>query len=256
VTRGEAPSFAEAAREYNARVPRVERVRASVVVRLSFKDKDGQMRDEQGEGVLQAMPPGKMALSVRKVGQPLVWIGCDEDRYWWFDLASDPKTALVGSHATFEANARDRVGLSVRPLDVVALLGLTELYGGVAGATQWSNDGRLLGIITPMEGGRGGRQRVWVQPETYRPVKFEWYDASGRPVAAADVSGTTPIDIRSGPGRGAMLPRTIVATDLRSGTSLRLDVSGAGVERIDPDAFVFDALLGYHGVDEVTNVDE
>jgi hypothetical protein len=97
---------------------------------------------------------------------------------------------------------------------------------------------------------------VWVQPDTYRPVKFEWYSAANQPVAAADVSGTTPIDIRSGPGRGAALPRTIVATDLRSGTSLRLDVSGAGVERIDPDAFAFDALLAYHGVDDVTNVDE
>jgi hypothetical protein len=96
VARGEAPAFAEAAARYNERVAHLDELWARSVVRLTYRDEQQELHNEQGEGLMQVVRPDRFAMSIKKAGKMLFWLGCDRDRYWWIDVVQD-KAAKVGS---------------------------------------------------------------------------------------------------------------------------------------------------------------
>ncbi len=251
IARGDPTPYAEAARAYSDRVARFDRLWARSIVRLNYKDEKGASHSEQGEGVLQVVRPDHLALSIKKAGKMLFWLGCDQQRYWWLDVI-DERIAQVGRHDLIVQSAQRSGAVVIRPLEVVRVLGILPLDPAAAGATQWSANGRLLGITTPLA---TGLQRVWVDPKNYEARKIELYDIDRRLVLVADLDQYTAVDIT---GMGAEKPRlagAIIAYHPATDTVLKLDLAGAKDQGVTDKAFDFDELVRSLGVQRTIDLD-
>lgn len=259
VTRGPAPSYIDAVTAYNVARPKIDRLRAPAVVRLTYADEDGKIRTEQGDGLLQVVVPDRVALSLRKVGTPILWLGCDEERSWFFDLISDEPTAVVRTNAELQhgggsvGDDAGQLALGFRPSDLLVMIGLTTLDIHAEGATQWSADGRRLGITTRLS--ERAILRLWVDPATQRAEKAEWFDAQQRPLLIAEMTGQEPVE-HTGAGARPMIPARLSVSHPATETYIRLDLSSGqsgDLARISDDAFRFEALRAYLGVDKVSD---
>ncbi len=243
------PSYAEAAPKYNANTDGLERLFVGgAVVRITFPDERGVQQREQVEGTLQLIRPTRLALNIRKVGQPLFWLGCDDKRYWWFDLTGETKYAVLGRHELFRQEQATKIGLSIHPLELVRLIGVMPLptERGTLGATQWSSDRSLLGISTPLTdtpGGAGGFQRIWVDPATYLPSRIDLLDAQQNLLLTASHEAPASVSLTDRPV-GPQLATRIIVQHLPSGSMLDLSMPDAsdGRKRISDKAFVFEEI--------------
>ncbi|MBC7834740.1 MAG: hypothetical protein H7Y88_06525 [Phycisphaerales bacterium] len=268
IARGEAPGYAETAAKYNQRVQRLDRLFARTIIRIDYEDPaagggaSGEARHEQGDGTLQIIRPDRVALSLNKAGKRLFWFGADASRFWWFDLI-DERVGMVAPHERYRQIMKSEVGLGegggggVHPLDLVLLLGVVPLPS--TGQTQWSSDGRLLGLTAAAR--EGGLQRVWVNPETFEPVKVELYEAGEQGdspsrvqlVVVADLAGYEYVQIRGIGGGGPRVATRAAVSHTKTGTDLRLDLSEMedGFGRMDERAFDFGALVKELAVERV-----
>lgn len=256
IERGPAPEYAGVASRYNESVSSIETLAASAVVRVTYKDAEGRTRREQGEGVLQVVLPDRLALSVNKVGRRLFWIGCDEERYWWFDLV-DERRAAVGRHELAHLVGGGEPASVIHPLSLIDLLGVTPMPvvgPDAAGASQWSADGHLLGLTTRARA--GGYRRAWLDPETLEPVKIELFDASRRLVLLSELENHTTVSV--GGGRRAVAPSRITVYHPESGTEIRMTLYGIEDDRrrISERAFDFESLVDRLGVESIIDIDE
>ncbi|HYE03031.1 MAG TPA: hypothetical protein VD963_07325 [Phycisphaerales bacterium] len=238
VARGPAPEYATVAARYNERLPLLSKVFSPVVMQVTYLDEEGQRHHEQGEGVLQVVVPDHLALSLSKAGKRVFWLGGDGQRYWWIDLLEE-NTATVWSAST-AARESAQAGLGLHPREIVRLLGIVTLPD--EGRTQWSSDGRLLGLSSRTEA--GGLQRVWADPDSLEPRKIELYGPDGRLTVVADLEGYQHLPIRGIGGGGPRLPRLVAASIPVTGTDLRLSLARpeGNAARISRDAFDLGAL--------------
>lgn len=237
------PSYAIAAAKYNEQVADLSRVFVSgAVVAIKFVDDQQQEHREQVEGTLQLVRPDRLALNIRKIGQPLFWLGCDSTRYWWFDLTAKPTYAAIGRHDLFRPALARRIGLSIQPLDLIQLLGVMPLPidDTTLGGTQWSRSGRLLGISTTRD---GSTLRIWVDPETYLTQSIELFGQQGQRVLLATHSEHSGVNLRD-KGLMPMLASRIIVEHEASGSVLDMTLPGAtdGYKRISENAFVFERV--------------
>jgi len=256
------PTYAAAAVKYNANTVGLERVFAGgAVVRITFPDERGVSQREQVEGSLQLIRPSRVALTIRKVGQPLFWLGSDETRYWWFDLTGETKYAVIGRHDLFRQEQATKIGLSVHPLELVRLLGVMPLptEQGTLGGTQWSASGQWLGISTPLTdspGNAGGFQRIWVDRETFLVQQVDLLNADRELVLTAQHSEHASVSMTDRPV-GPMLATRIVVRHLPSGSVLDLSMPDAtdGRRRISDKAFVFEEVSASLKPDKAFDLD-
>lgn len=168
------PAYHELAARHNANLDRIDRLWARAVVELHWQDRKGK-HFEQGDGNLMVILSDRVALSVGKLGNAMLWAGCDDTRYWLFDLRDEP-LVYVGSHAA--AYHRDPLDLpiQVRPLDLVQLTGLVPIPPSPPGVTpkvDWNNGCYL---IKPP----GQQRRLWLDPQTARPKRIELLTPAGQ----------------------------------------------------------------------------
>lgn len=254
------PEYNRVAKRYNERVELLGRLFARTVVVLKYTDDEGERRSEQGEGFLQIVRPDKLAMSVNKVGKRLVWFGSDAERYWWIDLV-DHKKAYVGRHDNYDNLKRRGViepGLGLRPLDLIQMLGASPLpfdANKPVGITQWSSDGKRLGITVrrPAQGGKdAGLMRVWIDPNTYEASLIELYDVDKNVVLVSKLTDYEHAELRN---RGGNSPRVASRVSIAgpesgplNGGELRMSLEGIEDHRVNDDAFVFDVVLDETGV--------
>lgn len=234
------PEYSTVAAGFNANVEPLKTFFASTIVRMKWIDRDEQRRNEQGEGRLQVMRPDRVAMSVGKVGEVFFWLGCDAQRYWWFDLSDKPRTLFVGTHDRYETSAARRVGVVVPPRDLVCLLGIVPLpeQGGL---TQYSSDKKLIGVTTNLPSGQ--RQRMWLNPVSWLPVKIELYNTFGDLELVADLSQPDSVDIRGYPNKPTINTRAIIGHQAsRSEITIDLSDMQDGKDRIVPEAFNLNLL--------------
>jgi hypothetical protein len=261
--RGAPPSYAEVAARYNERVEPLQRLWGSAVARLEYRDEQGRLRREQGEGVLQLIQPSRFALDVGKLGETLLWLGCDEQRYWMFEL-HEADRAQVGLHANLGRPCNRPAGLPAHPLDIIELLGVTPMPvdwptarpDQPVGETKWSSDGRLLIVDTPA---RRAYRRLYLDPETYLPQRAEIYSFPERElVLFATLSEYERVRIRAG-ARPLMAGRIIIERPGEE-TKITLDLGSMTdgsfrADRLISDAFSFEALLSAYRPEEVIVLD-
>ncbi|MBX3403427.1 MAG: hypothetical protein KF699_08460 [Phycisphaeraceae bacterium] len=255
VVRGSAPSYREAAAAYNVRVEPLARFRAQVTVQFRYTDREGRSRVEQPEGTVQIVRPDHLALSLGKLGQVKFWLGCDDARYWWLDMMDEP-VAYIGRHERFDRAAAGRLGLSLPPRSLIRVLCLTPIDPDAPGATQWSRDGRRLGISSRIAA-TGEVQRVWVEPDTYRPRKIELFDAAGVPAVVAELTDEERVTVPPGSVRGGSpwIPAYVTVYVQDTDATVRIKLSDARNEGVSDRAFAVDALLSAYGVERVEDLD-
>ncbi|TVQ61924.1 MAG: hypothetical protein EA379_05795 [Phycisphaerales bacterium] len=251
-----APAYLETARAYNERANRLERVWARAVVEVRYVDQDGRRRSEQGDGHLQLLAPDRLALSLGKLGEMVLYLGCDDTRHWLFERG-EPTRVAVGLHENLGRPCARSLGLPAHPLDIIDLLGVTPLPEREgAGRTSWARDGTLA-VETP---GRLGTLRVLIDPATHLPVRMEMLDAPGGEAwLTADLQNHERLAVRAA-AFGPHIATRIIIRHAESDTELRVNLydpsDGIVRGRIAEDVFDFEYLLDALNAGEVDVLDE
>lgn len=250
--RGEPPAYEDIAEAYNRRVDGLERLWAHAVVRVEGEDAQGKALREQAEGHLQVVLPDRLALSMGKVGKPLLQLGCDESRYWWFDALANEPVGLVGRHELATPRKSAALGLPVHPLDLIELIGMTPLPAGDR-TVGWSKDGTLAVFNVPA---RWGSRWVWVDPQTLEPMKIALADESLAILAEAELSHYEIVRIEGDATRRPMIAtRAVIRTPAFDGFA-RITLSDPRNRTISNVPFDFEGLQQRYGVAEPVDVDD
>ncbi|MCB9848420.1 MAG: hypothetical protein H6814_08410 [Phycisphaeraceae bacterium] len=259
VVRDEPPlAYAQVATRFNERTDRLTRIWANAVTRLSYLDEDGDRHTEQGEGHFQLIAPDRFALSVGKISEVLFWIGCDDERYWFFQLYEGERVT-VGRNENLGRPCSRSLGLPASPLDIVDLLGVTPLPVGAPGATSWSDNGRWLVVDAP---GHLAWRRLFLDPGTLLPRRVELYDPADTtsPLVIASIEANDRVELDGVGGFMPMAPSRLQIDHPASGTSIRLFLHNLNDGKTNgrlPDAvFTLESLIEAFGPREFIVLDE
>lgn len=214
------PSYESVAESYNERVALLDRLWARAVVALRFTDAQGDRRYEQGDGHLQLRDAERLALSVGKLGEVLLWVGCDDERYWLFDRLADPTRLYLGRHDALGVERAREIGLPVAPRELLRLFGLRPLPD--SGAIAWTDDGDLE--LTTADD--RGAWRYILDPQSNLPRRIARLDAADRPLLDAELSDDKSVRIT---GRGFNPPRVagrVRVTHVATGDSITIVLDG------------------------------
>lgn len=266
IPRGEPPAFSLIAERYNKQVEGLDRVWGQANVLVRYIDQAGERRFEQGEGFLTVIRPNKLALSIGKLGETLFWLGCDADRYWWFDLTQRPRVGFVGRHTGPGRDLPDNPAATIDPRHLLAVLNLLPIPPDDGNTSQqWSPDGRLIGVTTRLPSFSNAPdsalepsafQRLWLDPDSYRLRKLELYDDQRQLMLVADVDGQVTLFDPTDPVPPAM-PERVRAGSLRANTVVQLSLGRMerAERRFTPEAFRFEDLAKALRVDEIIDLD-
>lgn len=248
------PSYEAAAARYNSAANRLGQFWASAVVRLAYVDGEGKRREDQGEGRVQLSQPANVALNIGKLGETYIWIGADQNRYWWLDLTSDDRIAFTGRHENYARSRARALGVIVPPQDLITLLGIAPLPTA-GGAVQVSNDGKLIGLTARLRDGRS-KQRVWIEPASGLPVQVELFGTKPEDLIVASLSAHQPVSIR-GDGNPPQVATRVKIAHAASNSLITLDLTDMedGASRIRPEAFNLGVLLKQLRVDKLYDLD-
>lgn len=251
----DAPDYDEVRAAYNARVARLPRVWARAVVSLRYADSDGRRRSEQGEGHFQFIGPDRVALTAGKLGEPIVYLGCDDTRYWLFEREGSGRVS-IGRHENLGRPCSLPVGLPAHPLDLVALLGITPLPEQAIARPYWTSDRSAIVVTIPA---RAGAMRLMIDPGTWEPIAGEILDMAGAAGVQATLEPHQPVSVSGVGGFAPRITSRITILDVSSGSELRLTLNdandGAGAGRLNPRAFDLPFLLEAFAPAEIIDLD-
>jgi len=171
------PTYQQVAESYNRNVLPIERLWAKATVTIEFLDDKGKKKKETGEdSTLMIQLPDKLGLMIGKLGSIFVHAGCDEHRYWLFELISEHQ-AYFGRHALMNAQ-RMALPIRVSPTQLPMLMGLIPMPDVDDPAKQpkvfW-HDGSF--VVHPPK----MNARFYLHPRTYQPLRIEVIDRKGNP---------------------------------------------------------------------------
>ncbi len=234
------PTGPEAIAAHNTRVARLERLWARAIVTIRFTDDKGNKKWEQGDGHFQLKDASKLALSIGKVGEVLIWIGADDERYWVLDKLTDEPVVYTGAHEALTPERLQRTGLPVPPRELLRLGGLQPIDDTNAMVSR-DDEGRTL--VTTRDASGAWRYTLNSPPEDDLPLLIERLNADGEVVLSASLE--QPKRVRVADGKG-FPPRTfsrLLVTSVATGDSISILLDGEiidGRRRNLPRNAVFD----------------
>lgn len=267
------PTYAQIASAQNARVADLQRVWGATTAIVTYQDQDGQVRTEQAEGYLQIVQPGRVALSLGKqiTSEVYFYLGANQERYWWLDrLDAARSIGYVGTHEMATPERAAKFGAPVHPLDLLDLLGITELpeaetprrtliEGGPdqtipeGARVAWSPDGGSVVVDVP---GRFGTRRMWFDPASLKPRRVEMLDDRGRVAVYSTLTRDTLVTVRGDSRRRPFMAAEVEVMIPGTPTSVRLRLDRLENREIRNAPFDLDGLLRAYPVQRVENLDE
>lgn len=256
------PTYEEVYARAESRIGALDRFWAIAVVGLRYTDAEGESRRQQGEGHLQVVRPSEVALTIGKLGETYLMLGCDDDRFWWIERLEE-RRAYVGHQSGARNLALQRVGVPVLPTDLLLLADFvawgepgSEGAGRVVACERSGLDPAQVVAVEFAEVGR--TRRVYLTRTVFDPVGVDLYTDDGTLVASSELSMHERVLNRIDPLRHQRLPSRVVI-DVPSAES-RIEMSLKDMEiserRPKPIAFDFDELVRRLGVDEVIQLEE
>jgi uncharacterized RDD family membrane protein YckC len=193
---------------HNQNVEKLDRLWARTELRLQGVDQDGNDLDETAEGHFQFIRPGRVSLTVNKVGETYFCLGSNEIFYWWMDLRK-PRSALMGEIAKATPKTVERFGVPVHPLDLIDLVGIMpiEAEDAEAGTLAWSADGNQAELL--VQGRWGPRVFSFSSPGS-KLTGVRLLDASGKIVCESRIERTERVTFRDDPSVIAEAPVRMV----------------------------------------------
>lgn len=286
-TVGELPDYDELVARYNTNLQGIDRLWARADVRVDYKDEKGKRRSDRGDqsvlmikladevapgdadNALARQPtygqPSSVALALGGLGKTVLWIGCNEQRYWVFNL-QDEKSLHYGLRANIGALTTRRLPAPIYPNDMHLMLGLEPLvpsteepaasYG--TPIVEWSKGYWL--VETPWN-----HTRTLIDPATALPVRIDRFNEAGLSDLIVRLSEHEPVEFVGIPAE--ISPRKVAtnieAWVLRDGPHVRMklrDVSdGRGDRKKDAAfraAFNLEQLLKAHNPKIVVDLDQ
>ena len=229
---------------YNQRTNLIETIWAPAVVDVEFTTEDGGTDWEQGNGRFQFRQPADLSLNVGKLGENWFWIGCNDTRYWIFDLRDGEEVVYFGRNAADGAEAASRLGWPVVPSDLVLLSGNTPLANAATLATRavtpaaWRRDdiGRTF-----LEWRAAGTRttRFVLETQSLLPLRIVLFNDAGEPLVRADLQNHDHLPIRGVGGAYPRIATRYVIRNLQTGDEVRIRLEQMQGEKA-PSDIVFD----------------
>ncbi|GAB4551695.1 MAG: hypothetical protein Tsb0013_13850 [Phycisphaerales bacterium] len=255
------PSAEDAVRAHNERVARLDRLWARAIVTIRFTDERGERKWEQGDGHFQLKDASKLALSIGKVGEVLVWIGANDKRFWIIDRLNDDETLLfVGRHDATTRGEFQRAGLPVPPKQLLRLGALRPIDAADAHVSPEA-EGRLAVTVPDADG--AWRYVFEPAPDDDMPLVVQRLNADGGVLLESSLEQPKLVDMND--GRGGWPPRMfsrLLVTHVPTGDSISLLLDGEitdGRRRGVPNDAVFDLDVltnAYGPIDRVVELGE
>ena len=202
------PTYADLAAAERARTEGLGRLWARVAAQIRFPEEPGgPIREEQVEGHLQIEQPGKVAVSLGKLSEILIYLGSDGERSFLLDLLNkDDRVAVVYPAGELELGSADGV-LAFDPADLPGLLALAPLPDRDDLEVRKGPDRRPNTVVVTIPDPRGDR-RVYFDRDELRPVAVELdrgVTAEGQTgTVIAELSGYDSVSVR---GQAELRPR-------------------------------------------------
>lgn len=234
----EAPAYGTIAGAHNARIERLRTIYSRGVLEIRWSDETGR-HFEQGSVDLWVALPRHTALRVAKLGEVLLWLGSDDHHYWLFDRFAQETTLVVGAH---EESLRSvhATALTVRPLSLLDLMGLTPLPDGAALDVVFDaeRDAWVLETV-----GAGGPIRLYLDRAKLLPKRVEVLSEEGDVTLYSDLGRYKSVKLAGAAGLSNPKLATIVdiaATDDSARLKLALDSPN---DDANPQVFRLERLI-------------
>jgi len=233
---------------YNRRTQRIEQMWVRAVVEVRWKE-GGKQHFEQGDGPLIVRKPSEMALSIGKLGNTMIWLGGDAERYWLFNLnppKGEPTAAFVGRHDDLGMPGAKSLPIPIKPSQITELRGVADLPpSGAAGKpSAQKTDGGV--VVTVTDPGRPGYvQRLIIDPTSYEPTQIT-HSMNGQIVLEARLSNYKSLSIEGKAiGDWPSVPGRIEIHAPQDDATLTLFLSNPseGGDRVRDTQFDFDRLV-------------
>ncbi len=240
----------EAITTWNTRVERLERLWARVTVVVDTVDGAGKAVTEQAEGHLQVERPRGVALSLGKLGETYLYLGSNDERYWWIDVVDrENRAAVTGRHDAVTMEKAARLGVPVHPLELVEVLGLTPIGVGVG-------EGAVVrGATITTTTATGGRVVRVLDPTTYEPVRIDVLDRAGEMVLSASHEAYQLASVRDDTRVRPRVPGRVIVEAPTVPATVRLALYDPENKAIRAIAFDFEGLLRAFRVETVYDLD-
>ncbi len=252
-----APTAAQIAAKYNARVKRLERFSATAEVQVKGTDAAGVKVDESFDGVLKVERPAHLSMRGHKAGVDAFILGSSDTQYWWIDLYNKPITARVGSHdAVGYGPGASKFELPLHPLDFIELLAITPIYidARTPPTTRWLG----YGSVELVDHVRFGTRKIAVAYPSFEPIEVTLLDREGRETAHAVLKEIQAVDVAGDAAAAASAP-TRLFVNLKSPSlgDLILTIKLYSLENKDINPRLFDLrdLRERFGVEKEVSLD-
>jgi hypothetical protein len=243
---------------HNARVALLTRFRSQGVIEFRWVDDEGTEHYEpQINARLWLQAPRHIALRGEKLGDTLLWLGSDADRFWLFDLTGDEGVLFLGRHEETRSAARNGAGLLVPPLALKGLLGLSPLPADAVLAAGGDGDPAAWSLTAP---GAGGPVRLWLDEPAGFALRIEILNDAGEAVLTSVVTRYKSVPTPGIPQAGwPRLPTLIDIADLQGSISIKFALDGPTADVAEEDwdrLFDLDRLTEHLGPDRIETVGE
>jgi hypothetical protein len=170
------PTYLSMAALYNKRVAHLNTFWARADLALDHVE-DGKVVRDHAEATIQFRLPREFNFIIQKVSEDYFVLGCDNDRYWWFDRKVKPATVVVGKHVSATREKIAMLGVPVLPLEIVDVLGVSPLpVTGALPQTRWSPLKNWVVFSMPAPNTAGGTIEYWLEPRTSDPARIRILD--------------------------------------------------------------------------------
>lgn len=199
------PAYVRVAQVQNDRVSRIAAFWSSAAFTMQWRDDEGATRTEDGEGYLMFIPPSRTGLVFKKLSETYLWLGSDDQRFWLF-AGGDDSVGYVGRNQNVFDALAEPLPMTIHPVELIDLLGMFPFPDAESpvgrqlrverpaslilhtGAGRRVRTPRVRGWLLTVPGPYGDR-RVYLDPQTLRPIRVELIDrGSGRVAAWSELS--------------------------------------------------------------------
>lgn len=237
---------------WNARVADLDRLWARVTLVVNTVDAEGEPVREQAEGHLQIERPRRVALSLGKLGETYLYLGSNDERYWWIDaIDRDNRVGVLGRHELVTPRKAAALGVPVHPLDLVELIGILPLPDNTT-FTNGDEPG-TIDATRPV----GAAELTWVlDAESYTPRRAVLTGPEGEVLLEAEHEAYQFARVRDDLAARPRVPGRVVVNVPSIPARVRLALYEPENKPIKPVAFDQERLFRAFRVDTVHDLDE
>jgi hypothetical protein len=253
------PTYRALVERYNANVNKLGSIWASTEVHLRWQGEAGQAQSEHGDGTLIIVRPRKVALTIGKLGNTVLWAGSNADGYWLFDKRDNSKV-YFGRYRHIDKPCSRSLPMPIQPDAVPYLLGTMPLDPGNASADDAVERYNGYYLIEPP----GLDVRLWLHPKTAQPRRVDLLDDNGEKAVTAVLSDLEPMRLtdvahEDWPTLAHEARIYLHTEDETQQANVRIQLKntsdGQFGDRINPKAFNFDTLMQVHDPKRTIDLD-